>query len=140
METKLTPKQELFIEHYLANGYNGTQAAISAGYSQDTAQQIASENLSKPLIKEAIDIARGLTIKKVQVTKESLIQDLIDIKESCKDDKKVVHNSIKAVEVINKMLGFNLPDKIETSGGIVVTWNESKSYDAQIPDDASLED
>ena len=41
----LTPKQELFVQEYLVD-LNATQAAIRAGYSEQTARQTASENLS----------------------------------------------------------------------------------------------
>ena len=50
---ELTDKQKAFVDEYLID-LNATQAAIRAGYSKDTAQQIGSENLSKPLVHEAI--------------------------------------------------------------------------------------
>ena len=50
----LTDKQKAFIEEYFID-LNATQAAIRAGYSEKTAQQMGSENLSKPVIREAID-------------------------------------------------------------------------------------
>lgn len=50
----LTPKQERFCYEYLANGFNATQAAIKAGYSQRTAFSIGPENLKKPLIQARI--------------------------------------------------------------------------------------
>ena len=53
MNTKLTPKQRRFVEEYLID-LNATQAAARAGYSPKTARQIASENLAKPDIQEAI--------------------------------------------------------------------------------------
>lgn len=61
----LTPKQQRFIEEYLgACRFNGTQAALKAGYSPKTARQIATENLSKPVIKAAIERHRqALTAK-----------------------------------------------------------------------------
>lgn len=46
-------KQLIFIEEYLA-GASGAQAAIRAGYSANSARQIASENLTKPYISEEI--------------------------------------------------------------------------------------
>lgn len=49
----MTPKQEAFVAEYLID-LNATQAAIRAGYSEQTAQVIGSENLSKPIIAEAI--------------------------------------------------------------------------------------
>jgi len=50
---KLTDKQAKFVEEYCVD-LNATQAAIRAGYSEDTAGVIGYENLKKPYIKEAI--------------------------------------------------------------------------------------
>lgn len=52
-EKKLTAKQQRFCNEYLID-LNATQAAIRAGYSEKTARQMATENLSKPAIKEYI--------------------------------------------------------------------------------------
>lgn len=52
--TKLTPKQQRFADEYLVS-LNATQAAIRAGYSQKTAEVIASENLTKPNISAYIE-------------------------------------------------------------------------------------
>jgi phage terminase small subunit len=64
----LTFRQKLFTESFLETG-NATKAAIEAGYSEKTARQIGSENLSKPDIKERIE-AR---IKDSQVTADEVI-------------------------------------------------------------------
>jgi phage terminase small subunit len=53
----VTPKQTLFVEHYIANGFNGEQAAIKAGYSAKTARSTAHENLTKPYIAAAVEKA-----------------------------------------------------------------------------------
>lgn len=50
----LTEKQKRFCDEYLVD-LNATQAAIRAGYSKKTARQTATENLSKPYIREYID-------------------------------------------------------------------------------------
>lgn len=50
----LTEKQKRFCDEYLID-LNATQAAIRAGYSEKTARQTATENLSKPYIREYID-------------------------------------------------------------------------------------
>lgn len=56
---KLTPKQKSFADNYIKTG-NATQSAISAGYSERSARQIATENLTKPSILEYIDkVLRG---------------------------------------------------------------------------------
>lgn len=49
----LTDKQRRFVEEYTVD-FNATQAAIRAGYSEDTAYSIGSENLKKPEIDRAI--------------------------------------------------------------------------------------
>lgn len=53
----LTAKQQRFVDEYLID-LNATQAAIRAGYSQDTAYSIGWENLRKPEIAEAIQAAQ----------------------------------------------------------------------------------
>jgi phage terminase small subunit len=53
MATKMTAKQMRFCDEYLID-LNATQAAIRAGYSKKTANRIATENLSKPVIKNYI--------------------------------------------------------------------------------------
>lgn len=51
---KLEPKQQRFARFYVLS-LNGADAARRAGYSSKTARQAASENLSKPDIREAIE-------------------------------------------------------------------------------------
>lgn len=50
---KMTAKQKRFCDEYLID-LNATQAAIRAGYSEKTARQMGTENLSKPAISEYI--------------------------------------------------------------------------------------
>lgn len=50
----LTLKQKRFCDEYIITG-NGTLAAIRAGYSQKTAKEMASENLTKPNIMEYLE-------------------------------------------------------------------------------------
>ena len=63
---QLTAKQQRFVEEYLID-FNATQAAIRAGYSENTAYAIGYENLKKPQI--AAEIAR----KTAQKTAEAEI-------------------------------------------------------------------
>lgn len=51
---RFTDKEWAFIGFYMQS-LNGTQAAIEAKYSKNTAAQIAYENLRKPHIREEID-------------------------------------------------------------------------------------
>lgn len=49
----LTNKQSAFVSEYLID-FNATQAAIRAGYSENTARAIGHENLTKPDIEKEI--------------------------------------------------------------------------------------
>ena len=51
---KLTAKQQRFCDEYLID-LNATQAAIRAGYSEQSARQMGTQNMSKPSIKKYID-------------------------------------------------------------------------------------
>lgn len=71
----LTPKQRRFVEEYLID-LNGTQAAIRAGYSVDSAQQIASENLCKPLVAQAIADRRAELSTKAGLSTQRVLDEL----------------------------------------------------------------
>lgn len=70
----MTPKQKKFVLEYLID-LNATQAAIRAGYSKKTANRTASENLSKPDIQEAIQVAQAKTAKKLEITREMIVDE-----------------------------------------------------------------
>ena len=71
----LTKKQKRFVEEYLID-LNATQAAIRAGYSPDTAQQMGSENLSKPVIKNAIDKALAERSRRIRLNHDRAFQEI----------------------------------------------------------------
>jgi phage terminase small subunit len=58
---KLTYKEKAFCVYFIKNGYNGTQAAKSAGYSKNCLCEIATENLRKPHIKSEIERLKEIT-------------------------------------------------------------------------------
>lgn len=72
---KLTPKQALFVAEYVKD-FNGTQAAIRAGYSKKTAAEIASENLTKPHIAAAILEASKQHAEAVRLSAKEAWQEL----------------------------------------------------------------
>lgn len=73
---KLTTKQDAFVKAYIENGGNGTQAALKAGYSENSACEIAVENLGKPLIKEALEMHKNKLGLRHEITTDSLIAEL----------------------------------------------------------------
>jgi len=107
---KLTPKQQLFVEEYLID-FNATQAAIRAGYSENTAYSQGPRLLDNVEIQRGIEKGKQKLIKKLDIKKEDIIRDLIRIKEDNIED--FPPHALKALEMLNKMLGFNEPDKID---------------------------
>ncbi len=74
----LTPKQQRFVEEYLID-LNATQAAIRAGYSEKTAKEIGSENLTKPNIAKAIQEAQNKRAEQTQIDAAYVLRRLVEI-------------------------------------------------------------
>ena len=74
----LTPKQQRFVEEYLID-LNATQAAIRAGYSEKTAKEIGSENLTKPNIAKAIEEAQNKRAEQTQIDAAYVLRRLVEI-------------------------------------------------------------
>lgn len=74
----MTAKQKRFVDEYLID-LNATQAAIRAGYSPDSAQQIGTENLSKPVIRACIDKAMAERSKRTGVSADRVVLELAKI-------------------------------------------------------------
>ena len=75
MPSRLTAKQQAFVNEYIVD-LNGTQAAIRAGYSEDTAGAIGSENLQKPDIAEAIQVALDLRAERTRITADRVLVEV----------------------------------------------------------------
>ena len=82
MHTKLTPRQQRFVNEYLID-LNATQAAIRAGYSEKTARQIASENLSKIVIQEAIAKAKRERSEATKIDAEWVLRQAVELHGRC---------------------------------------------------------
>ncbi|HEM3013666.1 TPA: terminase small subunit [Streptococcus suis] len=119
--SKLTLKQQRFADEYIICG-NATEAAIKAGYAKRSAQQVGSENLSKPVIKAYLNerleelksekvadqqevleyltsVMRGQTQEQTLCSIGEFGQQVIDIDVGAKD-------RIKAAELIGKRYGI----------------------------------
>jgi len=164
----LTAKQRAFCLYYCTH-WNATRAAKEAGYSEKTAQEISSENLSKPIIQAYIkhiqsDIARAAGVSALRNLNELAkiaYTNATDIRESWEqlkdwesipDDVKAgiaevvtvskvlrrvgggdesedensglvqtletvkvkMHDKLKALDMINRMLGYNEQEDDDT--------------------------
>lgn len=122
MTSKLTLKQDAFVKAYIVNGFNATQAAITAGYSKKTAGSVGNENLQKPEIAKAIDEHRKNLEKAHIWNKEKKLEllqkiatngvrDVVD-----KDGNMKMENpaaSVAAIKEHNLMQGDNAPTEID---------------------------
>jgi phage terminase small subunit len=69
----LSLKQKMFVDYYIANGFNGRQAALKAGYSPRTVDVQASKMLKLPKVQEYL----SKRIKKVLSNTDQLSVQLI---------------------------------------------------------------
>lgn len=130
----VTSKQRRFVQEYLID-LNATKAAIRAGYSPKTAQQMGSENLSKPVVQNAIaDFMDNMTasnIADIQETMEYLTavmrgeiteQALIFVGNGIQQITNKVPSAkdrIRAAELIGKRYGL-FTDRVGVEGVIPV--------------------
>lgn len=123
---KLTLKHQRFVDEYIISG-NATQAAIKAGYSKKTANRIATENLSKPVIKTAIDKRNAEIQSEKTMDMQEVMELLASIARGETTEETVTNkgdvietatrnsDKLKALELIGKRFGA-WTDKKEISG------------------------
>lgn len=108
----LSAKHKAFCDEYLANGLNATQAYKTVyKVSDKVAGASAPRLLDNVRVKEYLQQEGEKTAQRLQITKEGLLQDLMQIKENNIDTRPVT--AMKAIEIINKMSGFDAPVKSE---------------------------
>lgn len=90
VKKKLTDKQKMFCKEYLID-LNATQAAIRAGYSEKTAKDIGCQNLAKLYIQEYIQKAMDKRGKKIELTSEYILNNIMEIGERCMQRVKVMY-------------------------------------------------
>jgi phage terminase small subunit len=75
LNTALTPKQVKFCAEYLKD-FNGTQAAIRAGYSKRTANEQASRLLANVNIQKHLTPKKVKLMEKAEITQERVMQEI----------------------------------------------------------------
>lgn len=138
--TKISERHRLFVEEYLNNGLNGTQAYLAVYKSvknKKTAEVNASKLLSNTKVKALLEELQNKTIKKLEITREDILKRLdersklmkelqiLASKDTLTEDESAKYLRLKEIikmsdanksdEMISRMLGFNEPDKIDVS-------------------------
>jgi phage terminase small subunit len=122
---KLTPKQETFCNAYVETG-NGSEAyrrAFDAGAMKpETVNRKAVELLNNGKITARVEVLQAELKSKSDITKERVLNELAKIGFANTNN---LNAKIKALETINKMLGFNEPEKNDvTTGGATLNSNQ----------------
>lgn len=99
MANKTTGKQQSFVEHLCGDcRFNATEAAIRAGYSPRTATVIASQNLTKFNVIQAIAKEMDKRREKTDVDTTEIIRELRKLAFGEIQDK----DKIRALELLGK--------------------------------------
>ena len=130
----MTPKQERFCQEYIID-YNGTQAAIRAGCSENSARKTASKWLTNADILARVRELQADQTRRLAVSADFVIQQLVETLERCMtaqpvmvwdpDTKQKVESgtyvfdskgALRALELIGKHLGM-FEDRMRLSAG-----------------------
>lgn len=137
---KINEKHKLFVEEYLNNGLNGTQAYLAVYKNvtkEETARANASRLLAKANVKALLEEKQAKTIKKMEMTREGIIKKAIQITELYDEvarlamiDDPTLEEELKYARLVNiikasdsntaintilKANGWNEPDKLDVN-------------------------
>ncbi len=76
--SRLNDRQQKFVDEYLVD-LNATQAAIRAGYSAKTAEQIGYKLVQKSSVQEAIQKAVKRRQQRTEITQDRVLKELANI-------------------------------------------------------------
>lgn len=100
---------------YYCQHWNGTRAAIQAGYSEKTAHVIASENLQKPYIIDEINYQLKFIMGEIQVDCDSIAREIATVAFADGDDPETTlryGDKLKALELLGRFHQM-FTDKLE---------------------------
>ena len=105
---KLTVKQQAFVAEYLVD-LCGAQAAIRAGYSENTATEQASRLLTNVKVAAAIAEAQAKRAERTEVSQDYVLNNLVEVVERCMQKRPVCNAKGEQVndEDGNNLWSFN---------------------------------
>lgn len=119
MAVELNEKQKRFVAEYLID-LNATQAAIRAGYSEETAYSQGQRLLKHVEVAQEIDAKRKRLAFKTEINQEWVLNNLKNVAERCMQAQEVLNRegeptgeykfdssgANKSLELIGKHLGM----------------------------------
>lgn len=128
----LRGRYEKFCQEYAVD-YNGTQAAIRAGYEEKSARQQASRLLSQECVIKRIMELQAEQVKRLAITQDYVVMQLLDTYKCCRDATPVMQydhslgemvetgtyqfdskGALRALELLGKHLGMYGPKSTDT--------------------------
>jgi len=116
----LTQKHQRFCEEYIID-LNATQAAIRAGYSEDTAYSQGGRLLKDVEIKAEIERMKALRSEATQIDAAWVLRKSAELHQLA-IDKVHIPGAAKALELVGKHVGVQaFKDRVEHTGQIAIT-------------------
>lgn len=100
---KLKPKRDKFTDEYLLD-FDGTKAAIRAGYSEHSAYEMGNRLLRNPDVKAVLEKKLAAYKKKYEIRREKILDKVNKLVDDCIEDDDRKH-LVKALDMLNKMSG-----------------------------------
>ena len=120
----MTPKQSAFVDEYVID-FNGTQAAIRAGYSPRSAAAIANENLTKPEIAAAVRERTALMNRTTELTAEYVRAELLATYQEAKRDEWSNSDRIRLLALMVKATGLQM-EEVRNNNTLIVDGDLSR--------------
>jgi len=117
----LTPQKKIFVDEWIANKRNATQAAIAAGYSPKTARVQASRMLNTDEIKEYAQERLVELYAPNRGTIDECISLLMDI---ARTDVSDIYNEDGSIKAIKDMPRHAKQAITEVEQGVEYEWDE----------------
>jgi phage terminase small subunit len=110
----ITPKQQAFINAYIANGGQGSQAAIAAGYSPKDSRNAAYRMLKLPKIQQRLVEDRERQLERLALDADWIVAKLMKEAENAESDA----SRVRALELLGKVVGVFAPEKRQIDASI----------------------
>jgi len=147
---QLTPKQQLFVDAYLSNGMNATDACRTAGYKGNTKTLtvVGTQNLAKPSIRQVIDQQREVLREQYAERRAGLLSDVDEVKAEIDAVKttfpdnpnvrvQLIARRLDAIEKEAKLTGAYIKDAdnpadLKSVARTVAEFRQRLAYDAEV--------